>query len=328
MKKIIALCLALVLALAMSASALAGVPDKPDTFAYAYDFDADVLDAGEIETISRYGQALEDATGVQAIAVVVNFLDGEDPADYATDLINTWGVGQKGEDNGVVVLLARGDRRIQIGTGRGIDRTLTGSKCGELIDANIDYFANNDFDAGMVALYQDVCKFVARAQGKTLSFGSSGASSVGIISGYDRNNTKQRSGGGLLDAILSLLFTYIVASIVINVLFKGKGCCLRFLFLGWLFDKIGDAGRSRRNPPRPPMGGGFGSGPRSPMGGYRGGFGSPRPPMGGGFGGAPRSGFGGGSSRGFGGGGRSFGGGSRGGFGGGSSRGGGGGRSF
>ena len=168
MKIIIALCLALVLALAVSVSALAGVPDKPDTFAYAYDFGADVLGANEIETITKYGQALEDATGVQAIAVAVNFLDGEDPADYATDLINAWGVGQKGEDNGVVVLLARGDRRIQIGTGKGIDRTLTGSKCGQLIDANIDYFANNDFDAGMVALYQDVCKFVAKAQGKTL----------------------------------------------------------------------------------------------------------------------------------------------------------------
>ena len=308
MKKIIALCLALVLALAMSASALAGVPDKPDTFAYAYDFDADVLDAGEIETISRYGQALEDATGVQAIAVVVNFLDGEDPADYATDLINTWGVGQKGEDNGVVVLLARGDRRIQIGTGKGIDRTLTGSKCGQLIDANIDYFANNDFDAGMVALYQDVCKFVAKAQGKTLSLGAdNGAASMGVVGGYD---TKERSGG-LLDTILGLLFAYIIASIVINVLFKGKGCCLRFLFLGWMFDKLGDSRRNWRNPPRaprPPMGGGFG--------GHRGGFG--------GYHGS----FGGGSSRGFGGSGRSFGGGSRGGFGGGSSRGGGGGRSF
>ena len=327
MKKLIALCLALVLAMVVSACALADVPDKPDTFAYAYDFGADVLDSGEIAEITMYGQALEDATGVQAIAVAVNFLDGEDPADYATDLINAWGIGQKGEDNGIVVLLARGDRKIQIGTGKGVDRVLTGSKCGELIDQNIDYFANNDFDAGMLALYQDVCQFMAKAQGKTLALGGNdGQSSVGIVSGYDRSDTRKRSGSGLFDIILTLLFTYIVASIVLNVLFKNKGCCLRFLFLGWLFDKIGDSRRDRRNPPRPPMGGGFGGGPRSfggprpPMGGHRGGFGNPRPPMGGGFGG--------GSSRGSFGGGRGFGGGSRGGFGGGGSRGGGGGRSF
>jgi len=313
MKKVFACILAAML-LAVSAAAFADIPDKPRTFAYAYDFGADVLDAGDIASITQYGQALEDATGAQVIAVAVNFLDGEDPADYATDLINSWGIGEKGEDNGVVILLARGDRQIQIGTGKGVDRVLTGSKCGELIDANIEAFASNRFDAGMVALYQDVCTYLARAEGKTLSLGGStngsSAYSSGVVSGYDRK--EERSGGGLFDMILGLIFTYVIASVVINVLFKGKGCCLRFLFLGWLFDSLGDMNRrNRRNPPRPPMGGGFGGGPRSFGGGS---FGSPR-------------GFGGGSSRGSSFGGRSFGGG-RGGFGGGGSRGGGGGRSF
>lgn len=283
---------------------LAKVPDKPDTFAYAYDFDGQVLDASDMEKIGQYGQALESTTGVQAIAVVVDFLDGEDPADYVTDLINKWGVGDKKEDNGVVVLLASGDRRIQIGTGKGIDRTLTGKKCGELIDDNIDYFARNDFDAGMVALYQDVCEFVARAEGKTLSLDADPGYSVGVVRGAD----DRKDDGGLFDGILGFIFLYILVSVVFNALTKNKGgCCLKWLLLGWLFDAFKDRG-NRRTPPRPPMGGGFGG----HSGGYR-----PRP---------PRGGFGGGSG-GFGGG-RGFGGGSRGGFGGGGSRGGGGGRSF
>lgn len=308
MKRFMALLLAL--ALMLGACALADVPDKPETFAYAYDLGADVLDESDIAAITRCGQALEDATGVQAIAVAVDFLDGEDPADYATDLINTWGVGQKDEDNGVVVLLARGDRRIQIGTGTGIDRVLTGSKCGELINRNIDYFASNDFDTGLVALYQDVCTYVARAKGKTLALNGAdaGASSVGVVSGAD-NRSGNGGGGGLLDTILTLLFAYIVISIIVNVVFKGDGC-MRWLFLGWLFGGRNNR-RDRRRPPRPPMGGGFGGGPRPPMGGGFGG--GPRPPMGGGFGGGSRGGFGGGS---------------HGGFGGGGSRGGGGGRSF
>ena len=313
MKRFLTLLLAL--ALMLGACALADVPDKPATFAYAYDLGADVLDESDIAAIARYGQVLEEATGVQAIAVAVDFLDGEDPADYATDLINTWGIGQKAEDNGVVVLLARGDRRIQIGTGTGIDRVLTGSKCGDLIDKNIDYFASNDFDAGLVALYQDVCTYVARAKGKTLALdGGAGASSVGVVSGAE-NRGRNGGGGGLLDTILTLLFAYIVISIIVNVVFKGDGC-MKWLFLGWLFGGRNNRRRPPR-PPRPPMGGGFGGGPRPPMGGgFRGG---PRPPMGGGFGG------GGSRGGGFGGG---FGGGSHGGFGGGSSRGGGGGRSF
>ena len=157
MKKLTALILALVLALALFCGAAADVPDKPSEFSYAYDFTGKVLSDSDVSEIESYGQALYDATGVKAVAVVVDFLDGADPADYATDIINSWGVGSKTENDGVVVLLARGDRKVQIGTGTGIDRVLTGSRCGKLIDESIDYFANNQFDRGMRALSADVC---------------------------------------------------------------------------------------------------------------------------------------------------------------------------
>ena len=88
MKRIVALLAAFMLMLGLSGTALAKVPDKPKTFAYAYDFDGGVLDSADMSAINEIGQALESATGVQAIAVVVDFLDGEDPADYATDIIN------------------------------------------------------------------------------------------------------------------------------------------------------------------------------------------------------------------------------------------------
>ena len=318
MKRLSVVLLALLLVLAMAVGAAADIPDKPDAFAYAYDFTGRVLDSEDIAAISRYGAALESATGAQAIAVVVDFLDGADPADYATDLINSWGIGRKGEDDGIVILLARGDRKIQIGTGKGMDRVLTGSRCGKLIDANIDDFANNRFDRGMTALYEDVCEYVADAKGKKLDMG--GASSSGVIYGDDSRSVRnaRKKSGGLFDGFLGFIFMYIIVSVIFNALTPKGGGCLKWLLLGWLFNNRND--RSNR---RPPMGGGgYGGGfgprmPRTPPRGHMGGFGSPR-----GFGG----GFGGGSSRGFGGSGRGLGGG--GGFGGGSSRGGGGGRSF
>ena len=324
MKKVLALLTALALMLCLAVGASASVPSKPSEFAYAYDYDGSVLSASSKSVIENYGSALEDATGIQAIAVVVDFLNGQDPADYATDLINTWGIGQSGENNGVVVLLARGDRQIQIGTGKGVDRVMSGSKCGDLIDDNISYFADNNFDEGMVSLYKDVCQYLARAKGKTLSLASSqsGSSSSGNYNydyNYDYNGYSDGGEFSLFEFLIGVIFVYIIICVIFNALAPNRGGCLSYFFLGWLF---GRNDRNRRPPrgPRPPMGGGFG-GPRPP-----------RPPMGGGFGGPrpssrpPRSGgFGGGhSSGGFGGGG-SFGGGS---FGGGSSRGGGGGRSF
>ena len=95
MKKTLAFALAALVIALSCAFALADVPDKPRNFAYAYDFDADVLDSGDISRIEETGRALEDATGIQMIAVAVDFLDGEDPADYAANLINDWGIGDK-----------------------------------------------------------------------------------------------------------------------------------------------------------------------------------------------------------------------------------------
>ena len=311
MKKVLALVTALVLTLAMAVGASASVPDKPSEFAYAYDFDGSVLSSSTKTTIEQYGAALEEATGIQTIAVVVDFLDGEDPADYATDIINSWGVGQSGENNGVVVLLARGDRKIQIGTGTGVDRVMSGAKCGDLIDDNIDYFADNKFDKGMLNLYEDVCTYLARAKGKTLSISSSQSASSSVYSGsYDNSYGSYDEGGfDLFEFILGVIFVYIIICVLFNALMPSRGGCLSYFFMGWLF------GRGSRRPPRgprPPMGGGFGGGfgprpPRPPMGGGR----PPRPsrPS------RPSGGFGGGSSRGGGfgggfGGGGSFGGGS------------------
>lgn len=308
MKKLLAVLAALVMLLTVAA---ADVPERPDAFAYAYDFSGAVLSPSDMDEIARYGQALEDATGIQAVAVVVDFLDGRDPADYATDIINTWGVGQKGEDNGVVVLLARGDRKVQIGTGAGVDRVLTGAKCGQLIDDNLSAFANNQFAKGMRGLYADVCGYLARAKGKTLALsGAQPAEEVYYAAAPGRQF--EDDGATLFDVLITLLFTYFFISVLLNAFAPRNNCCMQYLFMGWLFNR-----RRPPRPPRPPRG--FGG----PMGGGmppR----PPRPPHVGGFGG----GFGGGSSRGFGGGGRGFGGGGGRGFGGGHSRGGGGGRSF
>lgn len=315
MKRILGIALALVMLFA--ATALAAVPAKPSEYAYAYDYSSGVLTDSDIATISQYGRALEEATGNQVIALVVSFLDGMSEHDYVTDVINNWGIGSAKNDDGVVILLSEGDRVIDIGVGKGLDRTLTAAKRGDLIDKNIDYFADNRFSAGMRSLYVDVCKTLAKQQGKTLNIETGLATTGG---GYYED---EEEGGGLFDTLVNILILYVIICVFFNMFAGGRGGCLSWLFLSSFFNRRGPRG------PRPPMGG-----PRPPMGPGPGGFG-PRPPRGGGSVGGPRSGgfgggFGGGSSRGgsssrgfgggFGGGssrGGGFGGGSRGGFGGG-----------
>lgn len=315
MKKILKLAGILLIVLGIFlGTASAAVKAKPSSFSYSYDFDGNVLSSRQKSTITEYGEALASATGDQAIAVVVDFLDGMEAADYATDLINKWGIGSSSGDNGVVVLLSTGDREIFVGTGRGVDRVLTSSAVGGLIDDNLSYLIDGEYGEGVVSLYRDVCTYLADARGKTLRL-SSGTSAAGATT---RSTTTRRAARdddegdfGVFGVVLTLIVLYIIVSVVFNSRSGGRGGCLKWLFLGSLFNN---------RPPRRPPRGGFG-GP-----GSFGGFGGSRPSRGGGFGGG--SSRGGGSGRSFGG----FGGGSRGGFGGGfgggSSRGGGAGRKF
>lgn len=316
MKKHLGIILLLICAL-VSVPALAKLPEKPDGNDYVYDY-TDTLSESDKDSIRAYGQALEEATQAHAVAVIVDALDGEAIEDYATDLINQWGIGDKTRDDGMVVLLSLLDREVWIGTGSGIDRTMTASVIGQVIDESaLDYFRNDQFDEGMVALYQAACTRLASQSGKRLSVGGSetnGNSSNTYTYTYDDH----RSGGGFLEGIFALVVAWIVISAIVNSLFRRRsgssGCaggCLKYLFLGSLFDRM-----NRRPPrnPRPPRTGGFGGGftPPPPRGGFGGGSSRGSMPRSGGFGGggsrggAPRSGgFGGGGSRG-GGGGRKF----------------------
>ena len=63
MKKALSLILAAVLALALGGTALAKVPDKPDTFAYFYDYDGSVLSSGDKQTIADLLKATGKAAG-------------------------------------------------------------------------------------------------------------------------------------------------------------------------------------------------------------------------------------------------------------------------
>ena len=59
------------------------------------------------------------------MVITINSLDGNEIALYATELAHKWGVGQQGKDNGVVVLVAKEDRRMTIRTGYGVEHLLT-----------------------------------------------------------------------------------------------------------------------------------------------------------------------------------------------------------
>ena len=129
---------------------------KPTSQFFVNDF-AEVIEQSAEDEIYSKGAALQEKTTAQVVVVTVDTLDGEEPADYALELGREWGVGQKEEDNGVVILLAETERQIYIAVGYGLEGALPDSKTGRIIDAyGLDYLKNNDFSNGLLEIFKAV----------------------------------------------------------------------------------------------------------------------------------------------------------------------------
>ena len=324
------LCAALCLVLALAGAAQADIVKPNDDF-YYYD-DAGVMTDATRAMIYYNNVELQKACGAQIVVAAVQTLDGLTCEDYAYRLINEWGVGDKTENNGAVLLLAIEEDDYYLTTGIGMERHLDAGAAKTILDESLEPdFAKKDYDAGIRKTFEAIFNRVNSAYRAGVTFRDASSWQTTADSVPDTNTTqtnpqttetvkKQHKGGGGMSVILVLIVLFLVISIIRAVL---RGVFRPFGSGFW----YGCMGGPRRRPPRhDPHDHPHGPAPRPPRFGGFGGFGGGnrggRP--GGGFGGRPGGGNPGGSSRGGGRSGGGFGGGSRsGGFGG--ARGGGGG---
>lgn len=139
----------------MPVSAAAKYPSPAQRF-FVNDF-ADVIEQTAEDEIYSKAAALQEKTTAQVVVVTVNTLDGEEPADYALELGREWGVGQKGQDNGVVILLSVSERQIYIAVGYGLEGALPDSKTGRIIELyGLDYLKEDDFSTGLLEIFKAV----------------------------------------------------------------------------------------------------------------------------------------------------------------------------
>ena len=95
-------------------------PDKPNPPRLVNDF-AGMLSSSQSEDLESKLLAFNDSTSTQISIVIIESLEGVEKAQYATELGEKWGIGRKQKDNGVLILVSKGDRQIFIATGRGVE---------------------------------------------------------------------------------------------------------------------------------------------------------------------------------------------------------------
>jgi len=113
---------------------------------------ANVLSAEQRLTLSRELEQFERTTKHQMVVVTVTSLGGRDVADFARDLANSWGIGRKCYDDGIVLLVAPHEHRVRIAVGSGLEKTLTNEVSQRIIDQRIlPEFRRGDLPSGIEA---------------------------------------------------------------------------------------------------------------------------------------------------------------------------------
>lgn len=94
---------------------------------------AGVFGSSRKQALNQYLKNLNDTKGVQIAVVTVRNLEGQDIESFSLAVAEKLKLGQKGKDNGALLLVSMEDRKMRIETGYGTEGALTDAKCSRII---------------------------------------------------------------------------------------------------------------------------------------------------------------------------------------------------
>ena len=111
---------------------------------------ANILPAETEAQLTAELAALETQSNRQLVVATVTSLEGYDISDYGYRLGREWGIGQEGEDNGAILLVAPNERRVRIEVGYGLEASVKDEEAAQIIQDDIlPHFRKGDFETGV-----------------------------------------------------------------------------------------------------------------------------------------------------------------------------------
>ncbi len=111
---------------------------------------ARILSPATVQHLEQSLAALEREESTQLVVLTIPSLEGDNLEQYALKVVESWKIGQKGLDNGALLLIAYKDRKIRIETGYGLEGSLTDLVAGRIIrDVIAPQFKRGDYDRGV-----------------------------------------------------------------------------------------------------------------------------------------------------------------------------------
>lgn len=138
-----------------------GQKTVPELWGQRVHDEAHVLQQGTVDRLEKNLKSFEDSTSNQIAILIIQSLDGDVLENFSIRTVEKWGLGQKGKDNGVLLLIAVDDHKIRIEVGRGLQGVLTDAQCSRIIRNDIAAaFRRGDYDAGVTAGITNIIKTI------------------------------------------------------------------------------------------------------------------------------------------------------------------------
>ena len=146
--------------LSLLALKLADAKEVPYLSSRVNDY-ANILSPETVQGLEFMLKAHEDSTSNQVVVLTVPSLEGEVLEEFSIKVVDTWKLGTKKNDNGLLLLIARDDRKVRIEVGDGLEGVLNDGKCGWIIrNLIIPSFKQQDYDAGVMAGVAAILKVI------------------------------------------------------------------------------------------------------------------------------------------------------------------------
>jgi uncharacterized protein len=238
------------------------------------------LDAATIQQLDRKLADLEARKGSQIAVLLIPSLEGEDIASFGIRVADKWKVGRKRVDDGVILIVAKNDRKLRIEVGYGLEGAIPDAIANRVISEIITpKFRAGDFAGGINAGVDQLIRLIngeplpeptKQPQRNSSELGSAFIFSLigGIIGGAILSMLIGRAGGSLLGAVGAGLIGWLLSGILMLGIFNA------FVVLSMLSGLGRGGGWSSGGWGRGGFGGGgFGGGGGGSWGGGGGGFG-------------------------------------------------------
>lgn len=177
----------------------AQIPPRPSPPRLVNDL-AQVIPDLEENALERKLVAYSDSTSTQITVVTVESLGGDAPYNFAQEILEQWGVGQKGKDNGIVILVAPNERQTFISTGYGVESNLTDARSKRIIETvMVPNFKQGNYYIGLDLATTAI---------------------IAILSGQFTPDSD--NGGGEADAFIALFLFFLLILIILITIYSSK----------------------------------------------------------------------------------------------------------